>query len=481
MTTTTDAVDAAPGDGTCATAAGDCSLRAAVQEANASAGPDTITLPAGTYTLTLAGADENDNETGDLDLTDSITIAGAGMGSTVLDGNGTDRVLDFPLIGQSIIIMIRDLTIRNGLATGNTPEDGGAIRVNSGSTTLERVALLQNTATQNGGGLHQRGEGTLVVLDSRIEDNTADVSGGGINAAGVETTITQTTIAENSAHLGGGVQVADATLTADAITVTGNSATDTGGGLRVFRSEMHVSNSTISGNRASGSSKGAGVHVASGLSTLRYVTIVGNTNGYGLSGPFEDALLEGVIIANNPTGDCDDRVRIQTVGSNLDSDGSCGFALTAPPQLGPLADNGGPTLTHALLAGSPAIDAATGCPPPATDQRGEPRPQGNGCDLGAFEAEPGQPPVVGPTRTIRLLSGFALLGWTGPDTPVAQAIAPIANVVLGIWTWEIPSQSFRFYSPTALAFLNSLETLRFGDGFWILVDRAVTWDMPVQQ
>src|SRR6266404_7208434 len=75
---TADAVDAAPGNGSCATAGGGCTLRAAIQEANANTGPDTITVPDGTYMLTIAGRDEDSAATGDLDITDDVTITGAG-------------------------------------------------------------------------------------------------------------------------------------------------------------------------------------------------------------------------------------------------------------------------------------------------------------------------------------------------------------------------------------------------------------------
>ena len=477
VTTTTDAVDAAPGDGTCATAAGDCSLRAAMQEANAAAGADLITVPAGVYRLTIVGTLEDEGLTGDIDITDDVVIEGAGAEGTRLDAARIDRYFHTPSVNVAVSVTLRSLTIENGMAI-----TGGGIRVGNGSLTIEDAALINNIANDadegNGGAVSiARGE-ALRVSGSVIRGNTAD-TGGGI-VSGVETTITDTTIADNRADDGGGVQVADAPLMAERITVSGNSATGAGGGLQTFRSEMHVSNSTISGNSAS-SVRGAGVSLGSGMSTLRHVTVVGNTGGFGVGGSFGAATLENVVVANNPGGDCQRNLPVTAVGGNLDSDGTCGVALTGAPQIGPLSDNGGPTLTHALLPGSPAIDAAGGCPPPATDQRGEPRPQGARCDLGAFEAEPGQAPVDGPTRAIQLLSGFALLGWTGPDTPVAEAIAPIADVVLGVWTWEIPSQSFRFFSPTAPAFLNSLQTLQFGDGFWILVSRAVTWELPVQQ
>lgn len=89
----------------------------------------------------------------------------------------------------------------------------------------------------------------------------------------------------------------------------------------------------------------------------------------------------------------------------MSSDATCAASLTGPgdlnntnPLLGPLANNGGPTPTHALLAGSPAIDAAGGCPPPATDQRGVARPQGSACDIGSFESQ-GVGPTATPTAT----------------------------------------------------------------------------------
>ncbi|TMB18127.1 MAG: CSLREA domain-containing protein [Deltaproteobacteria bacterium] len=92
--TTTDGVDAVPGDGVCATAAGACSLRAAVQEANALEGPDTIDLPAGTYVLTLAGPAEDESASGDLDVHETLTITGAGAATTVIDGNRASGVIE---------------------------------------------------------------------------------------------------------------------------------------------------------------------------------------------------------------------------------------------------------------------------------------------------------------------------------------------------------------------------------------------------
>src|SRR3989442_3563837 len=91
---TADAVDAAPGNGSCATAGGTCTLRAAIQEANAHTGADTIMVPAGTYLLTIPGRGEDAAVTGDLDITDDVTITGAGADSTIVDGNRIDRLFE---------------------------------------------------------------------------------------------------------------------------------------------------------------------------------------------------------------------------------------------------------------------------------------------------------------------------------------------------------------------------------------------------
>src|SRR6266508_2495296 len=115
-----DAEDAQPGDGLCETARGECTLRAAVQETNRLEGTDTISIPAGTFTLSIAGTGEDVAATGDLDITDSLTISGAGMGSTVIDANGLDRAFQV----QVWNFELSDLTVQNGLAS-----PGGAVLV----------------------------------------------------------------------------------------------------------------------------------------------------------------------------------------------------------------------------------------------------------------------------------------------------------------------------------------------------------------
>jgi uncharacterized repeat protein (TIGR01451 family)/CSLREA domain-containing protein len=336
-----DAVDVAPGDGACADDAGNCTLRAAIQEANELPGADTIALPAGVFQLTLSGTGEEAAATGDLDITDDLTVNGAGAATTTIDGGDLDRVFDIGPNGASIAVAFNRLTIRNGTASGAA---GGAIRVNVGSVTLTDSSLAENSADTNGGAIFNAS--TLSIDRSILSANVASGSGGGLYNAGT------------------------ATLTN--ATLSGNSATSLGGG--VYNAPLAIAtvqHATIAFN---GAAAGGGVNNAG------------------------TATLAGTLLSANSGGNCAGTVGSN--GSNLDNGTTCVFGAAGDqsgvdPLLGALADNGGPTATHAILPGSPAIDAAAAGSCPATDQRGVARPvDGNSdsvaaCDIGAFEATAG--------------------------------------------------------------------------------------------
>jgi CSLREA domain-containing protein len=322
---------------------GDCSLREAITAANADvavdgcaagSGADTIDAPAGTYTLSIAGTLEDANATGDLDVTDDLTISGAGVGSTVIDANVIDRVLD---ILAGVTAQMFGVTVQGG----NTSSDGGGI-VNSGTLTLADSEVSGNSASGFGGGIENL-EGTVTLANSTVSGNTSGY-GGGIDGYLGAVTLTNSTVSDNSANSdGGGIYSESAALTLTNSTVSGNSAGFGGGGIGNLESAVTLTNS---------------------------------------------------IVANSVSGD-DCNGTITSNGHNLDSDGTC--SLTGPGDLsgvnallGALMDNGGPTQTHALSPGSPAIDAGAVCP--TTDQRGFSRPldgDGDGtpiCDIGAYEA-----------------------------------------------------------------------------------------------
>src|SRR2546430_14094222 len=227
VNTTADTADAVPGDGRCADSGGACSLRAAVQEANALAGADTIQLAAATYVLTGAAGDDL-AVSGDLDITGDLTLTGAGTASTIIDGGGVDRVLDIDPSGAGVSVTISNLTVRGGNAAGQA---GGGIR-NLGTLSLSNVTLAANSSGVNGGGLLNLG--TLTLTNTTVSGNTAGTDGGGIyNSGGGTLTITASTLSGNSANSagrnGGGIfNASAATLTN--VTVSGNSANSGGGG-----------------------------------------------------------------------------------------------------------------------------------------------------------------------------------------------------------------------------------------------------------
>ena len=380
VNSTADEIDATPGDGICATAGGACTLRAAVLEANALPGADRIEIPAGTYTMTIAGQREEDAATGDLDLTDDVTIVGTqGAAMTILDAAGLDRYFD-----TFVVANISGVTIRNGNPgpTGSG-RDGGAI-YNGGTLTLSDVILENNVAPGSGGGI--RNDVDLTMTDCTARGNQATLSGGGIDNTG-DLTAQGVTVNGNTADGAAGIGN-DLTVTLTNVTLSGNTATTSGGGFR-----------------------------NNGAATLTAVTLAGNgAPAGGAIMNLSDITLAYSIVADSPSGgNCAGVGTITSSGHNLDSGSTCalggaGDLSNVDPRLDTLKDNGGPTATHALFAGSPAIDAGGGdCPPPMVDQRGITRPadgDGDGtaaCDIGAVEMT--SVLVPGTTTTTTLTTG----------------------------------------------------------------------------
>ena len=198
----TDAVDATPGNGVCATAAGACTLRAAIQEANALAGADTINVPSGSYFLTLRGANEDAAATGDLDLTGELAINGTGTSVPVVGGGGIDRVFDV-LVGATVTLS--RLTIQNGNPSG-AGTAGGGIR-NAGSLTLQDCAIRNNTVQDgDGGGIANLSSGRLQMTNVTLSGNVAAARGGGIgNDVGGSMQLVNVTLTDNGAFQGGDI------------------------------------------------------------------------------------------------------------------------------------------------------------------------------------------------------------------------------------------------------------------------------------
>jgi hypothetical protein len=293
--------------------------------------------------------------------------------------------------GGAIFADRSTVTVTRTVLSGNHASAGGAIRAQGSTVTITDSTVSDNHADDggNGGGLRVQG-GSLTVATSTVASNTSSVEGGGIYNDGGSLDIRGSTISGNATFWGGGVfDGGAATAMIVNSTIADNSATYAGGLATGYGSTEVIMNTTIADNTAQG-----GIGCVGGFPTC---------GGGGLLsvGP-NTVTLSDSIIANGSGDDCVSLGgTVADGGSNLGSDGTCGF--TAPslsgvaPMLGVLADNGGPTQTLMPEVGSPAIDAGGMCSA-TTDQRGISRPQGPACDVGAVEVE------VAPALT---LTGFS--------------------------------------------------------------------------
>jgi CSLREA domain-containing protein len=311
----------------------DCSLREAVTVAGDG---DVVVLGTATYNLTL----------GQLQLDDEFSIDGTGARSTTIRGDDVNRIGNVTGNG----VTLTDLTVTRGRAqpTAN-PDAGGGGAFTVGATAELRligVALIGNTAYQHGGAIANAGD--LSVVESTVSGNVAG----------------------------------------------NNEIPGQGGGIYLGATGEAVSllNSTISGNTAIGAgSEGGGVY-GLGNYASQHVTIANNTavQGAGLYHGDASGELHETLLADNNGPECGGTPNILNEDHNLSDDSSCGFTATGDIQgqdarIGTLANNGGPTDTHALFNGSPALAASRDDTCPSFDQRGLIRPQPGPCAIGAFE------------------------------------------------------------------------------------------------
>jgi Ca2+-binding RTX toxin-like protein len=363
----------------------DCSLRDAVLSSNFSPDDDRINVPAGRYELGQ-GAGDDTALIGDLDLLNSagLVIAGTGASVVTIDGNSLDRIFHRPAVGGAKGVFISGLTLTGGSAASGP---GGAV-LNEGSLSLMEprtfglsgVAITDSDAGGHGGGVASIGSGAssneLTIDFSALgPGNVATGAGGGVHVREGAASLTNVTISGNGAGIGGGLGVrasaTDTTVTLLNSTVAGNSAVS-GGNLGAEaagpdQARVQLRNSIVSGGGA---------------------TTAGTENCGADAAPNAAFESQGHNLEAHATAPTDQCLNPQAVGD-----------LTATDAfLGPLAANGGQTVTHALLGGSPAIDAVfSGCPPPTLDQRGIVRPQEARCDIGAFELKLPVPPAPVPT------------------------------------------------------------------------------------
>jgi hypothetical protein len=379
------------------------SLRQAILDANACPGKDVIVFDPTAYgTITLTN--------GELLIADDLFVYGPGPTNVAIDGNypnTTNRVFE---VGPGINVTIAGLTISNGFAPLSSDEEigaGGGILNFDSALVVSNCSVVGNSVGYHGvggGGICSfavEGPASLYVVNSTISSNLAGALavGGGIASlaqSNATLTILNSTLSYNSGDDGssgmgvynasgsGGTasaQIINSTFSSNSISVGGFGV---GVGNAAFggTAEIQLVNCTFNGNSAGSDGVGGGIYndAEDGTATAQLVSTILNAGAFG-------ANLTNFVGKGQGS--------ITSLGFNLSSDDGSGYLdrstdlVSSDPMLGPLQDNGGPTFTHALLCGSPAIDAGTNFALLATDQRGDgfPRTFGSATDIGAFELQ----------------------------------------------------------------------------------------------
>jgi hypothetical protein len=483
-----------PADGDCSVP-GKCSVRAAVAAADQSTHVgSTIHIPAGTYTLTLASATTIGH--GSLELIQATTIIGAGSSSTKIQtgtqdtgGPWADRVFRLRGIG-TFTASISGLTITGGNPPGSGTT-GGGMENDSANLSLNDIVLTNNHSDGDGAGLFNR-QVVSFTSGAVTQNVSASGNGGGIAEeppSGVTDSYSGLTVDSNQAKtgVGGGIFATDGhntptrTATFSDLVVSNNLAGLTGGGidsdfgkavptytnLAIFGNTGSegggfylnfggaiITNATITQNTStSGGGGGIGVGDNPNLKAINLTVngnaAQGNTAGGGIfvEDTSDTVSLKNSIFSGNSPDNCKQGVSsiptFTSGGHNLTDDNGVACKFTAPgdqtnknPNLGPLQNNGGPTPTEALPAGSPAIDMAdnNGCP--TTDQRHVVRITGTDptCDVGAFEFRPAasQAPATPtpPGSSVVTPQASPAAGAGLPSTGTSPSLHPLQAIIL---------------------------------------------------
>lgn len=309
---------------------GSGSLRQAVADAIAG---DTIVFASGItgQTITLSSS---------IAINKNLTIDGTGRNIT-LAGNGSTRIFDI----TSGPVTLNGLSFINGTASS---DNGGAIHIQDTSVTITSSTFVNNTATYEGGAVRNNGSGTLTVSSSTFHDNNSGSFGGGISNNGGTVLVTNSSFYHNLSSTGGGI-FNNGTLDVRSSTFVYNGATSAGAGIR-----SHYSTTLM----------------------------------------LRNTLIAGTLPSPYDSYNCDNLGTLAVNTNNMIEDGSCSPALSGNPLLMPLTDNGGSTQTMIPRLDSPAVNAGNCSSGPATDQRGQTRPQNTTCDIGAVEVQQPSDTVV---------------------------------------------------------------------------------------
>ena len=484
-----------------------------------------------------------------LSITNDTLLDGSGHQVTI-NGSGLVRVFS---ISPSVTLILRNLTIANGLAVGSgggvyngggtlnaeqctfpgnvayqpatgqnadgsgtdgSAASGGAI-YSAGAVTLDRCALTENHAVGGGGGAghsawgqaqpRRGGNGGIgtggaihntsaMTLHACLLSSNGAIGGlGGPGSDGIEALDPENQtggLGGLGGEASGGALYNGGTATAINCSVVGNAETGSAGGrggrggARILNAHLYVG--FPGGNGGNGGSGVGAIADPGGLLHLVNCTVAGNsaaagsggvggygydlqpdgvagTNGTAWGGVDSggSSLVNTILSANLPGGNWSGTLR--DLGHNLSSDATCGFTNSGSlnstdPLLGPLAANGGPTLTLALLPGSPAADAGDTSAAPATDQRGYPRPFGFAADIGAFEygsvqlllgitSGPGGFDISVSGATNRFCALLTATNWGAWTAVVSNQAGADGTTVFHVGSEPVPCRYFRVFSP----------------------------------
>lgn len=419
---------------------GKLSLREAIDQANAASDFDEIV-----FSSSLAGQ-PIDLTLGQLTITQTVSITGLGAQKTVIDAQDASRVFDITITAGDVTLS--DLTVTGGKTNAAGQSGGGVRSLSTGTLKIEKASIAGNTTlgtSSDGGGLSAVG-GNLTLISSTVSGNTTSGNfsqGGGISIRRGDLALINSTVSGNSVgavSYGGGIYAHDANVTLTSSTLSDNSSAQPGPGIHISASLpeatvtevtpnadslflLRLENSIVSGNHTqAGFGKEIFLHVYDGYDT----DVLNISASHSLVGVNVGAML--------PPG-------------APDANGNLVGSLQNPINalLGPLADNGGPTQTMALLTGSPAINAG-GTTSLQFDQRGTPfqRVFDGQLDMGAFELQPAASPLIDttPVSTIEVTEGggFCAVIMTFTDTEL-DSLQPDFTVTVD-WGAAVIDPSF---------------------------------------
>lgn len=263
---------------------------------------DIILLPTNTYTLTIPGASEDNNQTGDLDIAEAVTLVGQGRDLTTITTNLNDRLIEASSgTTLGVVLTIRDLTLTNG----NAPTDGGGINIPIGALLVQNAEIRANTiSSQRGGGIHMS-RGALYLINTLVAENSASDEGGGMYSQHGTVNLNATRVMSNSAGTNGaGLATLVGSVLIESSDFISNTALDGGGAVGTTFGLVVLRNTTLADNYAD--QRGGGVYSELGGIVVDNSVITGNIafddDGGGLNANFGGIVMHDSIVSNNFAG-----------------------------------------------------------------------------------------------------------------------------------------------------------------------------------